>query len=199
MLLAGLDEAISRMKNSERLDEVIDRIIEIKSRIGVIDKVSCLLGSGFNTDYDVTKLVIDFSRLGITGYGAAALLRRDYGIYTELADERNVLFYLTAASTDRDLSVAAAAIEEISATEFRPQEVRAMRPMPKVVLASDLSEAYFGDCEYVETDKALHRIAAEILVCCPPCSPITVPGQLIDEETLNYIRDFTDIERIAVR
>lgn len=197
MLLASLDEAVRRM-DSERLDSVIDKIVEIKSRISVIDNVSCILKRDLNTDCDMTKLVVDFSKLGITGYGAAKLLSRDYGIYTEMADEKNVLFYLTAAATDKDLNAIDKAICEIAASEFRPQDIIDMRPMPEIVLSENMRNSYFGKSVSVSLKNAVGRIAAETLVCCPPCSPITVPGQLIDENTADYIRDFTDIKKIAV-
>lgn len=201
MLLAALDEAVVRMNGAlgARLDEVIDKIIEIKSRIGVIDNVSCVLRRSLNTDYDMTKLVVDFSRLGITGYGAAALLKRDYGIYPELADEKNVLFYLTASSTDKDLDMIAKAVEELSGCSFKPQEILTMRPLPKIRLEESPSEAYFGACVSVGIDEAEGRTAAETLVCCPPCCPITVPGQTIDKETIDYISSFTDIKQIMVK
>ena len=76
----------------KQLNRVIETVTAIKSKIGVLDKVSCMTRGNLDNDYDITKLAVDFSKLGITGYGAAELLKKDYGIYPEMADERNVLF-----------------------------------------------------------------------------------------------------------
>lgn len=198
MLLASIDEAVEQMRGGEKLDGVIEKIIGIKSRIGVIDNVSCILKQDVGADYDITKLAVDFSRLGISGYGAAELFKRDYGIYPEMADERNVLFYLTASAAESDLNTISNAIEKVAESEFRPQDILDMRAMPKVVLSKAPSEAFFGEAETVDLQSAVGRVAAESLVCCPPCCPITIPGQLIDRETADYIRDFTDIRKIAV-
>lgn len=201
MLLSGIDDAVRRMNRPLRkqLSAVIERVIEIKSRISVIDKVSCLVKSELESDYDLTKLVIDFSKLGITGYGAAELLKKDYGIYTEMADEKNVLFYITASTNKRDLSLIERAVNNISAGSFKPQEILKPRPLPRIRLTADMREAYFGQSETVSIDAAAGRTAAEILVCCPPCCPIVVPGQLIDEETVRYIKSFTNIEEVSVQ
>lgn len=200
MLLASIDEAIEQMKSGKKLDGVIEKVIEIKSRIGVIDNVSCILGRdvGEGADYDITKLAVDFSRLGISGYGAAELLRRDYGIYPEMADERNVLFYLTSSATESDLNAIMGAIEMIAKSEFRPQDIRDMREMPRIILSKSPADAFFGEAETVDIQLAVGRISAATMVSCPPCCPITIPGQLIDRETVDYIRDFTDIRKIAV-
>lgn len=200
MLMSSIDDAICRMKKPFRknLDSVIERIIEIKSRIRILDKVSCIVKSELETDYDLTKLVIDFSKLGITGYGAAELLKKDYGIYAEMADEKNVLFYITASATKRDLNRLERAVNDISSSTFQPQERLEMRPLPKIQLTTDMRETYFGESETVLIDSAVGKTAAEILVCCPPCCPIVVPGQLIEADTVRYIKDFTDIKQVAV-
>lgn len=200
MLMAGLDDAVRRMNKQlkNRLDEVIEQIVEIKSHIEVRGNVSCLKKNCFENDYDITKLAVDFSSLGITGYGAAELLKKEYGIYTEMADEKNVLFYLTVSSTKRDLNAIDKAIESISSYSFKPQKIFEPRPMPKVKMQEDVRAAYFGGSEMIDVDKAVGRTAADICVCCPPCCPITIPGQLIDAETAEYIKTFTDIKQISV-
>ncbi len=200
MLMASIDDAVMRMNKplKKQLDDVIERIAVLKSRIQVFDKVSCLIKSEFKTDYDITKLVVDFSKLGITGYRAAEILKKDYGIYPEMADNKNVLFYITVSTSQSELDAIERAIDDISARIFKPQEQIEAVSMSDIRMATDMQSAYFGKTETVSIDDAEGRIAAEILVCCPPCCSITVPGQLIDSETVKYIKNFTDIKQIAV-
>ena len=42
------------------------------------------------------------------------------------------------------------------------------------------------------------KICAEIVNSCPPCCPIVLPGQIIDNSVVEYLKEYTDIEKIAV-
>lgn len=200
IMLAAIDEAIHTMTSggAKRLKEITDKLTYIKSKIGVLDKVSCVVKSGLENNYDITKLVVDFSGLGISGYGAAELLKRDYGIYPEMADERNVLFYITAGTTLRDLDLIDRAITDISKAEYKPQPIKKQVPLPSIELAMDMRKAFDADSETISPENAAGRICAEIVDCCPPCVPICVPGQLINNEIIDYITEYTDIDSISV-
>lgn len=200
MLLASLDEAIHGMRSdkSGSLNKLIDKIVEIKSKIGVLDNVSCVVKSNLENDYDIMKMVVDFSSLGITGYGAAELLRHDYGIYPEMADERNVLFYFTAGTTLKDLDKIDRAITDISKTEFKPQPLKKTPPLPQIKMAKRLGWAFYAETEIIDAGAAIGRVCAEIVNCCPPCVPIAVPGQLITNAVVEYINNYTEIETIEV-
>ena len=49
-------------------------------------------------------------------------------------------------------------------------------------------EAFLGAQEVVEADAAVGRIAAESLAAYPPGIPNVLPGDLLTEETLDYMR-----------
>ncbi len=200
MLLASLDSAIGYMKNAgtKHLNKLIEKITEIKSKIGVLDNVSCIVKSSLENDYDIMKTVIDFSSLGITGYGAAELLKRDYGIYPEMADERNVLLYFTAGTTLKDLEKIDRAVTDISKTEFRPQPLKTVPPLPPIRMAASPTQAFFSETETIDPDTAIGRTCGGIVNCCPPCVPIAVPGQLITARVVEYINTYTDIDGIEV-
>ncbi len=200
IMLASLDEAISHMSagGKDNLDKIIEKLVEVKSKIGVINKLSCITSSDVGCEYDITKLVIDVSRLSISGHGAAELLKRDYGIYPEMSDERSVLLYFTAGTTMRDLEAVDRAVSEIANAEFRPQDVKTPSALPGLSLEMPMYGAFFGEAERVPISKAESRICAEILNCCPPCIPLCIPGQRIDESVCGYISEFTDISDILV-
>lgn len=198
MLLASLDEAVWRMSTSmkKNLEYIIEGIDNLKSKINSLNNISCMPKIG--SDYDITKLVVDFSGIGVSGFHAAEILKSKFGIYTEMADQKNVLFYLTASTSMKDLERIENAITEMSGTACMPQIVLDARPLPDLELAVDIGEAYFSNCSIVSCEDSLGRISAEIVVCCPPCCPIIIPGQRIDNKILDYIRKYTDIKTISV-
>lgn len=197
MLLAGLDDSIRCMsKANNSLDKVIIGIEKLKASIDSLDNISCIHKIG--NEYDITKLVVDFSAVGISGYYAAELLKNEFGIYTEMSDQRNVLFYLTACSTMKDLEKIENAIIGISNMLTTSKLIIVSRSLPKVKIAMDMGDAYFSKCRTVSCDESIGQVAAEIVVSCPPCCPIIIPGQMIDEEIIDYIKSYTDIKTISV-
>lgn len=200
LLLSGLDLAVRDMMGSgaKHLQKIIDKVVEIKSKINVLDNVSCVVKGNLEGDYDIMKMAVDFSALNITGHGAAKLLKRDYGIYPEMSDERNVLFYFTAGTTMRDLELIDRAVTEISKTEFEPQKCKEIQPLPPVQMKTRMTRVFYSVTEKIHTDEAIGRVCGEILNCCPPCVPLLVPGQLITESAVDYIKTYTDIKEIEV-
>lgn len=200
MLIASLDDAVMRMRKKlkPKIEETIEKIIEIKSRIEVLGDVSCLKKTDFDVDLDITKLTIDFTALGLSGYEAAEILKKKYGIYTEMSDSRHVLFYLTPLCDKKDLEKIGFAIEDIKKYKKENNVIPKMVAMPDIKLCMSPKEAHILDSEEVSLSEARGRIAADIVVCCPPCAPITVPGQIIDDFVIEYIKQYTDMKKILV-
>jgi arginine decarboxylase len=49
-------------------------------------------------------------------------------------------------------------------------------------------DAFFGETEQVELDKAVGRVVAEMISPYPPGSPALVPGEVITKDVLDYLR-----------
>ncbi len=49
-------------------------------------------------------------------------------------------------------------------------------------------DAFFGPTELVSTDKAAGRVAAEQITPYPPGIPAVVPGELLDDAVVDYLR-----------
>jgi arginine decarboxylase len=56
------------------------------------------------------------------------------------------------------------------------------------LLALSPREAYFARTEPVPLDEAHGRVSAESIMVYPPGVPIFLPGEVISEENLHYIR-----------
>ncbi|MDI3328185.1 MAG: aminotransferase class I/II-fold pyridoxal phosphate-dependent enzyme [Alicyclobacillaceae bacterium] len=197
LLLASLDTA--RRQLAVRGREMIDRSIrlaqEARRRINEIEGLYCfgdeaLKGSAVFA-YDPTKLTICVKDLGITGYDAERLLRERYGIEVELSDLYNVLCIVSPGDTDREIRLLIDAFRGI-AWQFRHQigkyPVEVKRPaMP--LLAMSPREAFYADVEVVSLRESVGRIFAEMVMVYPPGIPILVPGEIVTEDSLDYIEE----------
>jgi arginine decarboxylase len=150
------------------------------------------VGSGLAASLDPLKVVVDLSGLGISGYQAADWLRARKRVTVGLSDHRRIVAILTVADDDYTASVLVDALRELTQAAERmkrPPAVDLPRPdeleLRTVMLPRD---AFFGETEQVDVDKAVGRVAAEMISPYPPGAPALVPGEVITREVLDYLR-----------
>ena len=99
IIMAFLDIAreIMQKQGKELLDRLIDSIQANTARLdgGTLHLLDKAAVPGF--DHDPTRITVNVSRLGITGYEAERLLRREYCIQAEMSDLSNLVFISTVA------------------------------------------------------------------------------------------------------
>jgi len=199
LLLLSLDAAIARMaaEGIALMERAIGFSDKARKRINTIDGLYCygdeLIGLCGLSDFDPTKLVIDFSGLGITGFDAARRLKLDHRIGVELADFRRIVCSVTLADTDEDVSHLVGSLCTIAGDcrgRFdRPAGVATQTSiphLPRMVLTP--RQARRCAERDVAFDKAVGAISAEYVIPYPPGIPILVPGEAIDLELLEYLR-----------
>lgn len=205
VLMASIDAArrIAATRGRELLDRVIRLAGEARERLGKLPGVKCLherdlAPRGFG--HDPTKLLISFSGLGMSGFEAAGILRRDHGVQVELADGRNVLAILTILDTEDDVMAFVRAVEAIA--RDRRGRGREAGPGPTREAAACLSfvlrnapplemtprEAAFSPIDWVDLDQAAGRIASDAVVPYPPGIPLVWPGEEITPAVAEFAR-----------
>ncbi len=197
LLLASLDVARKRLatQGHELAEQAIRLANETRKQINDIDYLYCvgkeILGTEATFDYDPTKLIISVKELGLTGYEVEKWLREHYNIEVELSDLYNILCIITPGDTERETSVLVEALRRLS-NEFRHQAEVGKKPkvlLPDIpVLALTPRDAFYSETEVVPFDESAGRIIAEFVMVYPPGIPIFIPGEIITEENLNYIR-----------
>lgn len=150
------------------------------------------VGPELADSFDPLKVVVDLSGLGISGYQAADWLRARQQVTVGLSDHRRIVAIFTVADDERTASVLVAALRELTKAAERmksPPAVDLPRPdelaLRTVMLPRD---AFFGETEQVGVDKAVGRVAAEMISPYPPGAPALVPGEVITKEVLDYLR-----------
>jgi lysine decarboxylase len=196
LLLASLDTARRRLatEGRELAQNAINLAQRTRNRINEIKHLYCfgeeIIDKKATFDYDPTKLTISVNDLGITGYEAEVWLREEHNIEVEMSDLYNILCIITPGDTEKETTILLNALEELSSSfEHKSKKETVSVHIPDIpVLALSPRDAFYADTEVVPFDESAGRIIAEFIMVYPPGIPIFIPGEIITEENLNYIR-----------
>jgi arginine/lysine/ornithine decarboxylase len=196
LLLASLDVARRRLvtEGRELIGSTIKLAESIRERVNKIEHLYCvgeeILGRKATFDYDPTKLIISVKDLGITGYDAEKWMRETFNIEVELSDLYNLLCIITPGDTETEGDTLVRALEALSA-EFHhsAEKVHAQVFLPDIpLLALTPRDAFYADTEVIPFAESSGRIIAEFVMVYPPGIPIFIPGEIITDENLKYIK-----------
>lgn len=181
VLLESIDKARDFMerKGKEKLEELICILKAVREKIDSIDGLKCP-----ETD-DLTKLVIDVSGRGITGYRAALELS-GMGIEVESAEPTRLLCITTISDTKEDMDRLVLALSSLSRSDI---SIPAIRYTLSVGTQITPREAALANTCKVSRAKAQGRICAASVYCYPPGVPLIAAGQKITAEALNLLAD----------
>ncbi|MGX1676394.1 aminotransferase class I/II-fold pyridoxal phosphate-dependent enzyme [Streptomyces sp. NPDC055400] len=179
-----LDEALSRARR-------VRAAIEDIGGLHVNDRDD-FCGEARAFDMDPLQIFIDLSEIKFSGYDAADWMRRHHRINLHTSDHRRINAQVTHADDEvttarlldglRDL--VAHAHELPPAPDVRIPDPGDLR-LRQVTLPRD---AFFGEVEQVPADRAVGRICAEMLTPYPPGIPAALPGELLDQAVVDYLR-----------
>ncbi len=145
-----------------------------------LDKLDIL-----NTN-DCGKIVVSTARANLSGNELADKFRTEHNIEPEAASINYVILMTSVGDTEESLTALKNALIKIdsecepnNSDEFFEKPPCPARPF--LISISDLKEKTSIDC-------CAGKKAAEFVYAYPPDIPILVPGELIAEEALNYIK-----------
>jgi len=197
LLLASLDTARKLLvtEGENLLENAICLAEETRAQINEIDHLQCVGREIMGTDavyaMDPTKLVISVKELGITGYQVEKWLREQFNIEIEMSDLYNILCIITFGDTKQDVRKLVQALKKLS-EEFKNRtfsDVETSVLLPDIPsLALTPRDALYAETEVVMFEEAVGRIIAEFVMVYPPGIPIFIPGEIITEENLLYMR-----------
>ena len=217
LLMTSLDIARRNLAiNGEKmLDEIIKVTMRAKEEINKFDGLYCyskeIVGTPGIWDLDETKLGINVSQLGLTGYEVYDILLYDYNIQMELADTYNVLAIVSLGDDDNSLSQLTAALKDIALTKKRDNAIEQCdRPLKNPHVRVTPRQAFYSKQHLVPLKDAAGCISAESIMVYPPGIPIIAPGEEFTEEMIEHIEflktqhtkltDMTDstLERVLI-
>ena len=114
------------------------------------------------------------------------------GVASETCLGSGCLFMLGIGSLRSDVDVLVEKVtelasEEISGGKSKADSRRSSARFSALEQVVNPRVAYFSPSETVALSDAIGRVSAECIAPCPPGLPMTIPGCIIKEETMNYI------------
>lgn len=208
LLMVSLDLARREMALSGRqtLDRALSLATEARRRIEALPGLRCpgpdMVGRPGVAAFDPTKLLIDTRDTGLSGFQVSEYLMRQ-GIALESAGSGYVLAMVTIGDTPETIAAIIKALSDLprqgglrgfdghrlSGTEsgVRSSVPRPLGEPPIPPQAMTPRQAYLSPKEPVALERARGRISGEMVAPYPPGIPVLCPGEVIDEQALDYL------------
>lgn len=148
-------------------------------------------------DYDFTRVVLSARNWGISGPELERHLRYQAHIQVEMSDPSNVVFIISPAHTQAQIDKVVEAFEALrraraSQLAGQSQVLRQVNQVsfPEVVLTP--RQAFYQSREAVPLTQAAGRIAGEVITPYPPGIPFVCPGERLEVEHLQALRQMAE-------
>lgn len=199
LTLASLDLARWQMMNQggKILSRVIRDAEQARKSINHLKNFSCFTRTeirGREYDLDVTKLTINVTRSGYSGYEISEILAKDYHIQVDAADLFNLIAICGTGTTKQDLDALVRALQKIDQMKQGEAQNWVLNiPSLSTELVMNPRDVFLlYRSKRVPLKKAIGHISAQPLTPYPPGIPVLIPGERITREIVEYLEDLTE-------
>ncbi len=148
--------------------------------------------------WDPTRLVVNATKLGYTGYEIEKRLRYDHNIQIEMSEFFNTVSLITLGHTEEHIDRLVLAYKEIlsqpssydvtsALLHYRQDKGRKFDLPDFPEQAMTLSQAFYAPYETVSLKDSVGRICAEMVTPYPPGIPLICPGEVITAGLIEYM------------
>ncbi|CAF3441455.1 unnamed protein product [Rotaria socialis] len=202
ILLASLDEARMQMATEGRARLTITLALAQKARDAIrkTDGLWCygdeLIGVTGIFAIDPSKLIIRVNDIGLSGFKASEILRNEYKVDVEFADLRQIICSLTIADTESTTDLLIDALNHLSKHHRQTHHtdfmlIKLPNGLPRSVI--NVRDAYFTTkTRRVSLDEGVGHVLVESIIPYPPGVPLLVPGEIMEQHHLDFLRYFLD-------
>jgi arginine decarboxylase len=199
IIMSSLDysRAVMEAEGEALLESLLENIERFEASLNIFNEFSIL--SGINIDNfrtDRTRLTINVSRTGLSGFEVERILRFDYNIQVEMSDTGNIVCIATVSDTREDfqrLYLALADIRNRVVKEGKISDINiytcyGMYEVSEQV--ASLSEAFNLRSKKVKLKCAAGMIAKGTITPYPPGIPAVCPGERIRQDVVDALLSF---------
>lgn len=190
LLMASLDWSVYMAKRRDWTGQV-ERCIALEQRIEAIEGLRVFhdpIGIGV-FERDRTRLVIDVTQRGYTGYEAQRYLEED-GIYLEMADARRLVLITTPNDEAEWYERLILSLAKMELRTTKTEQTKRTSAYPKASRQRlNIRAATFCDTEFVGLAQAPGRTAAEPIGIYPPGIALVMPGEIIQPDAIAYLKE----------
>lgn len=149
----------------------------------IIDKNGCY-------EFDETKLVVNCSKLNITGYELEKILREEYNIQIEMSDFSNILAIVSLGDTKENLDSLVNALKDISQKSYiLTDKIKYNNKTCKLQHILSPRYAFFSPKKIVNLNESEGKICGGMVMVYPPGIPIICTGEQITQEVIDYLEE----------
>ncbi len=195
LLLGSLDAARYQMATAGK--ELMSKTLEMSNRAyREIEKLSRL---NICKSDDPTRLSVDVSPLGITGFDADEILHTKYSVTCELPALRTLTFIISLGNTAEDINRLIQGFTDLSSqysSNHHSQQypLTTHTPTPPRPHAPTLSprQTFFAPKQPLPLQNAIGKTCAETITPYPPGIPLLLPGETITESAIAQLQTLKD-------
>lgn len=195
ILLASIDVARKRMAldGHKLLSNTLDLARKTRERINKIRGFHCLdksyLDGNGRFDIDETKLVINTSEVGLSGFEIFKLMREVENVQMELGEISELLAIFTIGTTQKDADRLVEGLQKISDKYYDITDIKTIPhfsySFPGLIVRP--REAFHAPSKVISLDDAVGEISAESIMIYPPGIPLAIPGEIITQNAIDLL------------
>jgi arginine decarboxylase len=195
LLLASLDAARQQMatEGSKLMDKTLAIAIEAKKKLAEIPNLSVLTpktqpGCKY---IDPTRLTINVSQLGITGFEADKILHEQLGVTCELPLLQHLTLIISLGNTAINIQQLVQACKALAQSANSYQLIAISYQLSAISYQlSKISprDAYYASTETIPIEQAGDRLCGELICPYPPGIPLLMPGEVISQAAIDYLQ-----------
>lgn len=143
---------------------------------------------------DTTRVTVNVTGLGLSGYDADEMLHEQLGVTAELALPAHLTLIISLGNTAADIDQMIEGLTALS-DRFLHSAIETSNPNPfptteEALPPTRLSprEAFFSPVETIPVTQSIDRVSAELICPYPPGIPILMPGEEITQDAIDSLQ-----------
>lgn len=198
LLMASLESSRKYMfDNGKKIyEKLIKKCKLLKKQLNTLPNISTL-NSSFINKYDPTKIVINVSKLGYSGFEVYEIMFKRYNIQLELGEPFIVLAIIGVGDIKKNVLSLFFAFKDLI-NEKKLANKNCLKKFNFGIFGKNLMilsprEAFFLKKNQVSIKKSLGLISGETITLYPPGIPICIIGELITKEIIRKLLYYKSI------
>jgi len=186
LLLSSCEESIKDWLNKKSLSKYQKRILEAKSiYTNLIQKNIPLIET-----QDPLKIILNTSKVGIDGFTADNFFYKN-GLIAELPEMMTLTFCLGFAKHKDFLNLFEMVWNKLLLNSKKLKSLEVLQSPFKLVQAPEIEIgiAWRSETRIIPFSQSLNKISGDIICPYPPGIPLLVPGEKIDIDRFNWIKN----------
>ncbi|MGH2412899.1 MAG: aminotransferase class I/II-fold pyridoxal phosphate-dependent enzyme, partial [Microcystaceae cyanobacterium] len=197
LLLASLDAARQQMalQGNQLLSKTLQLAEVARSQISQVSDLSVLeleKPTPSFTRLDSTRLTVNVSQLGLSGFEADEILHEQLGVTAELPMLHHLTFIITIGNTTSDIDKLVQAFMTLASQTTRRRKISPIWEFKiqnsEFRILTSPRDAFFAPTETLALALTVGCLSAELVCPYPPGIPVLMPGEVITSPVLDYLQ-----------